>query len=160
MPLNDSAGSPGRDRIVAELLDEMSVWRPEEMSRAIKHWLRGSLSLIHLQVLTVLEVDGPLAMSRLADALDVSVASATGIVDRMEDRGLVERRRESGDRRVVLVHTTGAGTDVFRELGVTRREHLAGLFSGMTDVELESLLVGMRAMHRQRSAGATPGAAR
>ncbi len=156
MTLNDSDPGPlDRDRTVAELLDEMSAWRPEEMSRAIKHWLRGSLSLIHLQVLTILEVDGPLAMSRLADALDVSVASATGIVDRMEDRGLVERRRESGDRRVVLVHATVAGTDVFRDLGEARREHLAGLFAGMSDLELGSLLTGMQAMHRQRSAGAT-----
>ncbi len=48
-------------------------------------------------------------MSKLADALDVSVASLTGIIDRMEARGLVERRREPGDRRVVLVHRTAGG---------------------------------------------------
>ena len=36
----------------------MSAWRPEEMSRAIRQWLRGSLRLIHLQVLAILEVDG------------------------------------------------------------------------------------------------------
>ena len=156
MTLNESTtASRDRDRIVIELLDEMSAWRPEEMSRAIKHWLRGSLSLVHLQVLTVLEVEGPLAMSRLADALDVSVASATGIVDRMEDRGLVKRHRETGDRRIVLVRTTATGSGVFRELGDARREHLAGLFGGMTDAELGGLLIGMQAMRRQRIAVAT-----
>ena len=57
-----------------------------------RRWLAGSLSIVHLHVLTILEADGPLSMGKLAEALDVSVASATGIVDRMEQRGLVERR--------------------------------------------------------------------
>ena len=39
-------------------------------------------------------------MSQLAEALDVSQASATGIVDRMEQRGLVSRQRNDEDRRV------------------------------------------------------------
>ena len=42
-------------------------------------------------------------MSRLAELLDVSLSNATGIVDRMEERGLVERVRVPDDRRVVLV---------------------------------------------------------
>ena len=42
-------------------------------------------------------------MSRLAELLDVSFSNATGIVDRMAERGLVERVRVPDDRRVVLV---------------------------------------------------------
>ena len=108
MPLNERR-SASRRRIVDDLLDELTSWSPRERAGAFKHWLRGSLSLVHLQVLAVLEADGPLAMSKLAEALDVSVASATGIIDRMEQRGLVERRREPDDRRVVLVHRTDSG---------------------------------------------------
>ena len=51
----------------------------------------------------MLDTEGPTSMGRLAEALDISVASMTGIVDRMEERGLVERRHEGKDRRVVLV---------------------------------------------------------
>ncbi len=48
-------------------------------------------------------------MSRLAELLDVSLSNATGLVDRMEERGLVERVRVPDDRRVVLVRLTAAG---------------------------------------------------
>lgn len=150
MPLNERR-SASRRRVVDDLLDELTSWSPRERAGAFKHWLRGSLSLVHLQVLAVLEADGPLAMSKLAEALDVSVASATGIIDRMEQRGLVERRREPDDRRVVLVHRTDSGDSIFRDFATDRRKHLADLLDRMTDAELESLLTGLRAMHRVRS---------
>ena len=129
----------------------MTSWGPRERAGAFKHWLRGSLSLVHLHVLTVLQVNGPLPMSKLADELDVSVASLTGIIDRMEARGLVERRREPDDRRVIVVHRTDAGDAVFGEMAAERRKHLEALFDRMTDKELESFLVGLRALRRARS---------
>jgi DNA-binding MarR family transcriptional regulator len=150
VPLNER-GTAARRRTVDDLLEELTSWNPRERAGALRQWLRGSLSLVHLHVLTVLEADGPLAMSKLAEALDVSVASATGIVDRMEQRGLVERRREPEDRRVVLVHATNAGDAVFRDLAMERRKHLARLLDRMTDVELEGFLTGLRAMRRVRT---------
>jgi DNA-binding MarR family transcriptional regulator len=143
--------SAARKRIVDDLLQELTSWGPRERAGAFRQWLRVSLSLVHLHVLTVLEADGPLAMSKLAEALDVSVASATGIVDRMEQRGLVERRREPDDRRVVLVHPTDKGNSVFRDMAMERRKHLALLLDRMTDAELEGFLTGLRAMRRVRT---------
>jgi DNA-binding MarR family transcriptional regulator len=99
----------------------------------------------------VLQERGPLPKSKLADELDVSVASLTGIIDRMEARGLVERRREPDDRRVILVRRTDAGDAVFGEMAAERRKHLETLFDRMTDEELESFLVGLRALRRVRS---------
>jgi DNA-binding MarR family transcriptional regulator len=152
VPLNDSPGGAARRRTVDDLLEELTSWSPRERAGAFRHWLRGSLSLVHLHVLTVLESDGPLSMSKLAGELDVSVASATGIVDRMEQRGLVERRHQPDDRRVILVYPTDAGDSVFRDLAMERRKHLAGLLDRMTDAELESFLTGLRAMRRVRTA--------
>lgn len=140
-----------RRQTLDDLLDELTAWGPRERAGAFKQWLRGSLSLVHLHVLTVLEAHGPLPMSRLADALDVSVASLTGIIDRMEDRGLVERRREPGDRRIVLVHSTDAGVAVFQAMAAERRKTLEPLLDRMTDEELDGFLVGLRALRRVRS---------
>lgn len=153
MTLNDSAARTRR-RITDELLDEMTVWGPAERMRAFRTWLRGSLSLTQLHVLAVLEAEGPLAMGRLAEALDVSVASTTGIVDRMERRGLIERRPQAADRRVVEVHATRAGASVFTDLMGERRAHLASVLDRLSDQELVSLLAGLRALHRARAASA------
>jgi len=141
--------------VLEDLLEELTSWGPRERAGAFRHWLRGALSLVHLHVLTVLEADGAMAMSRLADALDVSVASATGIVDRMEQRGLVERRREPEDRRVVLVHATDAGAAIFEDVAQERRRHLRALLDRMTDAELEGFLAGLRGMRRARMAAAS-----
>ena len=142
-----------------ELLDEMTAWKPRERIGAFRSWLRGSLSLVHLHVLSILESDGPIAMKRLAEALDVSVASATGIVDRMTERGLVQRHSLETDRRVVLVEATDTGRAVFADLAAGRREHLTALLDRLTDEELDAFLVGLRAIHRARTdlEGETPG---
>ncbi len=127
-----------------------------------RNWHRGALSLIQLNVVAVLEAEGPLPMSRLADELDVSVASATGIVDRMERRGMVQRRHATDDRRVVDVHLTEQGTGIFRDLEAHRREHLARLLGELTEEELAGFLKGIRAIRaaRKRLVGPLePGAA-
>jgi MarR family 2-MHQ and catechol resistance regulon transcriptional repressor len=86
-------------------------------------------------------------MRHLAEAMDVSDASATGIVDRMEKRGLVERRHGTGDRRMVLVHATGAGEQVFRDMAAHHRDVLSRVLAELTEEEVTALLVGMRAIH-------------
>jgi DNA-binding MarR family transcriptional regulator len=141
-----------RETATNELLDELTHWNARDRKGAFKKWLQGAFSLIHLNVLTVLEADGPSSMSRLAEALDVSVASATGIVDRMETRGLVLRKHDIGDRRVVLVEKTDAGTDVFKAMAEHRRAMLARILARLTDEELQGMLLGARAMHKAREA--------
>ncbi|MGH2474584.1 MAG: MarR family winged helix-turn-helix transcriptional regulator [Candidatus Limnocylindrales bacterium] len=149
MALNKSSPSERRTSI-DDLLNELTVWTPRERAGTFRAWLRGSLSLVHLHVLTVLE-DGPLPMSRLADALDVSVASATGIVDRMEDRKLVHRSGDPIDRRIVLVHATRRGQRVFDVLAKGRRAHLLPIVERMSDAEITGFLTGLRAMRRIRA---------
>jgi DNA-binding MarR family transcriptional regulator len=141
-----------RNALIAELVDEMTSWSPRERMLAFRSWLKGSLSLIHLHVLTVLESDGALPMSRLAETLDVSVASTTGIVSRMEERGLVARSHGEADRRVVLVQLTDSGIAIFRDMTEHRREHLATVLERLTHDELTALLTGLRAMRAARLA--------
>ena len=142
------AGS--REDLERELLEEMTGWSPRDREGAFKTWHRHSLSLVHLNVLTALEAEGPLAMKRLAEAMDVSDASATGIVDRMEKRGLVERRHGTEDRRVVLVHRTPAGEQVFSDMAAQRRGMLSKVLAELNDEEMAALLIGMRAIHAAR----------
>lgn len=152
----DTAGTPpdssepSRETLIAELVDEMTAWSPRDRMSVFRSWLKGSLSLIHLHVLTIIEADGPIPMSHLADTLDVSVASTTGIVGRMEERGLVERTHGEADRRVVLVRATPAGVAIFHDMTEHRRSRLTMLLDRLTDDELSALLIGLRAMRNAR----------
>jgi DNA-binding MarR family transcriptional regulator len=155
---------PSRRRKLADELIEELVSTPREKMNAYRAWHRGALSLVHLNVLSVLEAEGPISMGRLAEALDVSVASATGIVSRMTARGVVERRHDSADRRVVLVHLTEAGANVNQSLEAHHRERLGELLEQLSAEEMAGFLLGLRAMHAARArlmaaaeAGPAPG---
>ena len=148
-----STAATGAPRpIVAEVVDELSSWSPREFITAFQRWHRGELSLTHLNVLTLIQALGPLSMTKLAESLDVSVASMTGIVDRMEKRELVVRQRDEVDRRVVLVVPAAGGAEVFAELDARRRQGLAKILGQLSDEQLEGLLAGHRALRAARQA--------
>jgi len=133
-----------------ELIAEFPSTSPAQTMRYMRHWPGGRLSLIHINVIGVLETEGPQPMRALAEALDVSQASTTGIVDRMEQRGLVERRRDEDDRRIVRVFLTDEGRSLLAGIAQDRQEHMLRLFDEFTDDELQAFLVGSRAMRRAR----------
>lgn len=147
---NTTLSRDERQSLADDLLDELAGSSPRDWLTTFRTWHRGALSLIHLNVLAVLDVQGAVPMSRLAEALDVSDASATGIVGRMEERGFVEREHATDDRRVVLVRPTERGARVFRDLQEHRRERLTRLVQELSDDELAGLLAGLRAMHAAR----------
>jgi DNA-binding MarR family transcriptional regulator len=142
--------SAARERLRGELLDELLSHTPAAVMRVMRRRPGGAISLVHLNVLSVLEQDGPQAMRGLAEALDVSRASATGIVDRMAERGLVTRQRDTVDRRVIRVALTEEGGAVLGGLSAERREAVGELLDELTDAELEGFLRGARAMRRAR----------
>lgn len=66
-----------------------------------------------LLTLGVLGIRGPSRMGEIADHLGLVRGAVTAIVDRLEEAGVVQRRRSDTDRRVWLVELTTAGQDVF-----------------------------------------------
>jgi len=55
-------------------------------------------------------------MSQIADYLNAPLNTATGIVTRLEKRGLVNRERNSEDKRVVTINLTNAGKGYIKEI--------------------------------------------
>jgi DNA-binding MarR family transcriptional regulator len=70
------------------------------------------LTPVQAHALRILDPARPLAMNELADALYCHASNVTGIVDRLESRGLVERRPGTGDRRVRTLVLTTEGAEV------------------------------------------------
>ena len=78
-------------------------------------------------------------MRRLAEAMDVSDASATGIVDRMEKRGLVERRNRPDDARSWGLYLTRRGESRLRELNRRVRANDAAFAARLAPRERQTL---------------------
>ncbi len=99
------------------------------------------LSMIGFQVIALLEMNGALPMTRLADEIGVALPNATGIVGRLEERGIVERTRDAADRRLVLVGLTDEGRRLIGEMEAVRRERMTRLIATLDAVQQERLLV-------------------
>jgi MarR family transcriptional regulator, organic hydroperoxide resistance regulator len=67
------------------------------------------LSPAQCHVLHLIEPGQPIPMGRLAEALACDASNVTGLVDRLESRGLVRRRPSSEDRRIKVLELTPAG---------------------------------------------------
>ncbi len=101
--------------------------------------VRLGISMTHFNVLTLLRHHEAMPMGRLADILDASMSNATGIIDRMEERGLVERVRVPDDRRVVLVRPTKAGLDLVDDVELVKNEVMIRALARLDDAQLERL---------------------
>jgi len=64
-------------------------------------------------------------MSQLAERLQIQHHRVAELADRMEEVGLVRRKRDNSDRRVVLLLLTAAGEKIIRELVVAHRKELS-----------------------------------
>ena len=78
----------------------------QKMSR--QFGLTGQQSL----VLRLLLINGSMSSADLSRLMYVTPSNMTGIIDRLEKKGLVERTRKEGDRRVALIMLTGPGKDL------------------------------------------------
>src|SRR5215510_14463505 len=67
------------------------------------------LSPAQCHVLHLLEPGQPLPMGRIAEGLACDATNVTGLIDRLEIRGLVRRQASAGDRRVKVLELTPAG---------------------------------------------------
>jgi DNA-binding MarR family transcriptional regulator len=76
----------------------------------------------------VCERDG-VRLSDLAEALHIAPRSATEVADGLQERGLVERAADPGDRRAVLLRATDEGRRVRGEVGRARAADSAELFA-------------------------------
>lgn len=118
----------------------------QQLARRLRHGARHRLAPLGLtpgqgRALSTLDrAGGPLRMAELAEALRVVPRSATGVVEGLEELGLVRRETDPADRRSVLVSLTGAGRGTLDELAEARRQTAEELFGALEPADQRRLL--------------------
>ncbi len=105
--------------------------------------VNATLSPGHVQVLIALG-KGPHSIGRLAEAVGVTPPAATQLVDRLSEHGMIERRHDPADRRIVLVDYAPGMQDIARRMMESRSGKLREALDRMTDEEVRALLKGLR----------------
>jgi DNA-binding MarR family transcriptional regulator len=139
---------------VDAILTEVAGWMADLRCASMGRLVQGNVSLTQMHVLWLLQHHGEMSMSRLADLLDVSLSNATGLIDRMEEHGLIERVRVPDDRRIVLVRPADAGLRAVSETETTKRERMRAVLGRLPASEQPIVLAALRSLRRALSAEA------
>lgn len=107
-------------------------------------WLELDLTMPQLKILIELAHLSVARVGQLAQALNTGAPTASGIVDRLVQRGLVARREDEHDRRVTLVSLTDTGVRAVERLFAASRDELKALLVGFDERELRTIVRALR----------------
>lgn len=122
--------------VIGEALSEIKCIGSERMART-------GLSMSHWHVLLLLARHGEMSMSRLAEAQQISLSNATGLVDRLVERGLVERFGHPDDRRVVLIRVSADGRQLLEKVDLLREDLVRRIVGRLDVTQLERLRLAL-----------------
>jgi DNA-binding MarR family transcriptional regulator len=105
---------------------------------------RVGLTGPQLLILQEIANAGEVSVGEVAKAISLSQGTVTGILERMEKRGLVTRRRSDLDRRRVMVEVTASGKSLLETAPPLMQEAFVERFSGLQDWEQTMILCSLQ----------------
>jgi MarR family transcriptional regulator, organic hydroperoxide resistance regulator len=124
------------------------------MQAAVGERLREiGVSIPQCDVLTTLTEKEGVSQQELAKRLYVTKGNISGLIDRLAEAGLVERRSAAVDRRQHAIYLTEAGRQMAERAIAVQHRWIASTLGKMTDADLEALetqLVALRDLVRER----------
>lgn len=118
--------------------------------------LRLGVSMAQLHIMFTLQRADEMTMSHLADVLNVSFSNATGLIDRLEERGFIERSRVPSDRRIVLVRLTPAGETMLGEVDALSADLLRSVLGRLPASQLRAVAHAISALREAVDATVGP----
>jgi len=116
-----------------------------DLTRALEAF---DLRLVSYSALAII-VDNPgLRPSHLADMMALERSNLVGLIDLLEQRGLIERRACRNDRRAQTLYATRAGKALQDKAGAAIAVREEALFAGITTVERTSLVKSLQTIER------------
>ncbi|MFC1544898.1 MarR family winged helix-turn-helix transcriptional regulator [Gemmatimonadota bacterium] len=107
------------------------------------------------QILCLVKVveKGPLATNALSREIFLASSTVIGILDRLEEKGLVVRARDTKDRRQVFVHATIKGQELVENTPSLFHETLCNAFTDLSDLELSTIALSLEKIIELMEAG-------
>jgi DNA-binding MarR family transcriptional regulator len=123
--------------------------------RSMEAYESAGLHPYHFAILIALDEDSHETQGSIADTLGYDRGQLVGLLDELEQRGLVQRRRDPNDRRRHLVQATAEGKRTLRRLRTLARQIENEFLAPLSDderAELHALLLRLAEKHEPRCA--------
>jgi DNA-binding MarR family transcriptional regulator len=111
-------------------------------------WMDLSLTIGQLKSLFFIDFEGSTNFRKLAAALGRTPPDVTRVVDRLVEQGLVTRRENPEDRRMLLLRTTEKGKALLGRLRESTSTHMYHLLTQLSMEELVALAQGLAALDK------------
>lgn len=111
-------------------------------------WIDSGLTPTQLRTLFLIVNKGSTNFRKLAEALEVTPANVTGIVDRLVGQRLVSRTENPEDRREMTLQATDKGQAIVSNLKEVGIKHMTQILSVLSVEELSALAKGLSAFVR------------
>ena len=156
-PLDHPSPPDGRERSadrerreLVERLDRLQDgFERRALSSLAEPLISTPLTMQQLKVLTLVAIDPERATgANLAGLLHVSLASMSGMVDRLVDHGMLERTEDASDRRVRRLSVTPEGSEMVRGLLSTAGRMPVPAIARLELADLRALVQGITALDR------------
>lgn len=109
------------------------------LARKLRQQSLGGLTPSQASVLSTLDRHGRMTMSQVAGHESISKPSATGIVGRLVEKGLVARSPDAADRRSFIVEISPAGRELIERRRRERTAYLARRIDSLSDEDHQAL---------------------
>ena len=120
-----------------------------EISRQFRtHYGKVNLTFPQAMVLSLLETEGTMPISALAEQMGSANSTISGVVDRLERMELVRRKRSEMDRRVIYVEVTDHYHDIRNQTTTNVTSFFGGILKDLTDEEQTTILNGLHLLNQ------------
>jgi len=136
--------NPAKDH--AKLADFILFSQREFLLNLSRELNRDNISFAQFFLLGYLATSKELTMTDIARKMGHSTAAATGLVDRLEKLGLMERTHAVDDRRKVLVRITSRGIELVSRLRDELQNQIADAMSETSSSDADSFMNSYRAL--------------
>jgi DNA-binding MarR family transcriptional regulator len=106
------------------------------------------LTIPQLGVVSVLRKRGEAKVSEISEELKLKDSTVSGILDRLEAQGFVERTRSRDDRRVVYVRLSDKFKALYSDLHTKMNEYMDILLSNAGEEELNKIIDGLETLKK------------
>lgn len=139
-----------RAELAGRIRDLNVAFETTQLSELLNPLLSIELTIQQLKILTVLvSAPGGATGRGLSETFGVSMASMSGVLDRLVAQGMVARSEDPQDARVRRIHATEFGRTSMRRLIASRPEFEDDILVALEREDLESLLRGMTAVQNE-----------
>ena len=140
MPTLNPLKQPAPVKDSGKLADFILFSQREFLLNLSKDLSRGNISFSQFYLLSYLTTSRDLTMTDIARKMGHSTAAATGLVDRMEKLGYVERSHAVEDRRKVMVRITSKGIELVARLRSALQTRVAEAMEETKTSDIDGLL--------------------